>query len=129
MGAITSRSRSCRTIWAASRSSWTSIAPATINTVIAADRPQTLDLLRRDAGGLERALQDAGFKTDGSSPQLQSAGRAAPAISESADNPGPAAWQSPAGEEAERSYRPTYRIASTADAIRAAADGRVNIAV
>jgi hypothetical protein len=32
-------------------------------------------------------------------------------------------------DEIERSYRPTYRIASTADAIRAAADGRVNIAV
>jgi chemotaxis protein MotD len=27
------------------------------------DRPETLDLLRRDAGGLERALQDAGLKT------------------------------------------------------------------
>jgi flagellar hook-length control protein FliK len=39
----------------------------TINTVIAADRPQTLELLRRDAGGLERALQDAGFKTDSGS--------------------------------------------------------------
>jgi hypothetical protein len=28
-----------------------------------ADRPDTLDLLRRDASGLERALQDAGLKT------------------------------------------------------------------
>jgi flagellar hook-length control protein FliK len=28
-----------------------------------ADRPDTLDLLRRDAAGLERALQDAGLKT------------------------------------------------------------------
>jgi flagellar hook-length control protein FliK len=27
------------------------------------DRPDTLDLLRRDAAGLERALQDAGLKT------------------------------------------------------------------
>jgi chemotaxis protein MotD len=27
------------------------------------DRPDTLDLLRRDASGLERALQDAGLKT------------------------------------------------------------------
>jgi len=30
-----------------------------------ADRPDTLDLLRRDASGLERALQDAGLKTAG----------------------------------------------------------------
>ena len=28
-----------------------------------ADRSDTLDLLRRDASGLERALQDAGLKT------------------------------------------------------------------
>jgi hypothetical protein len=28
-----------------------------------ADRADTLDLLRRDASGLERALQDAGLKT------------------------------------------------------------------
>jgi len=28
-----------------------------------ADRPETLDLLRRDSSGLERALQDAGLKT------------------------------------------------------------------
>jgi flagellar hook-length control protein FliK len=27
------------------------------------DRPDTLDLLKRDSGGLERALQDAGLKT------------------------------------------------------------------
>jgi flagellar hook-length control protein FliK len=28
-----------------------------------ADRPETLDLLRREVQGLERALQDAGLKT------------------------------------------------------------------
>lgn len=31
------------------------------------DRPETLDLLQRDARGLERALQNAGLKTDGNS--------------------------------------------------------------
>jgi flagellar hook-length control protein FliK len=30
---------------------------------LTADRPETLDLLRRDSAGLERALQDAGLKT------------------------------------------------------------------
>ena len=30
-----------------------------------ADRADTLDLLRRDSSGLERALQDAGLKTAG----------------------------------------------------------------
>ena len=32
--------------------------------VITADRPETLDLLQRDARALERALQDAGVKLD-----------------------------------------------------------------
>ncbi|WP_198154777.1 flagellar hook-length control protein FliK, partial [Oceanibaculum pacificum] len=32
--------------------------------VISADKPETLDWLRRDAQHLERALQDAGVKTD-----------------------------------------------------------------
>lgn len=103
----------------------------TINTVIAADRPQTLELLRRDAGGLERALQDAGFKTDGSSLSFNLQGDQRQQYQNQQNNPGPAAWQAATAvaDEAERSYRPTYRIASTADAIRAAADGRVNIAV
>jgi len=35
-----------------------------------ADRIDTLDLLRRDASGLERALQDAGLKTTGNSLQF-----------------------------------------------------------
>jgi flagellar hook-length control protein FliK len=35
--------------------------------VVHADRPETLDLLQRDARGLERALQDAGLKTDSNS--------------------------------------------------------------
>lgn len=34
------------------------------------DRPETLDLLRRDASGLERALQDAGLKTSDNSLQF-----------------------------------------------------------
>ncbi len=35
--------------------------------VIAADRPETLDLMQRDARALERALNDAGLKTDSGS--------------------------------------------------------------
>ena len=34
-----------------------------MTTRLIADRSDTLDLLRRDASGLERALQDAGLKT------------------------------------------------------------------
>lgn len=38
-----------------------------IHAVIAADKPETLDLLQRDARALERALGDAGLRTDSSS--------------------------------------------------------------
>jgi flagellar hook-length control protein FliK len=34
------------------------------------ERVETLDLLRRDAAGLERALQDAGLKTTDNGPQF-----------------------------------------------------------
>ena len=42
-----------------------------VTTRLIADRTDTLDLLRRDASGLERALQDAGLKTAGNGMQFQ----------------------------------------------------------
>jgi flagellar hook-length control protein FliK len=39
----------------------------TLRAVLSAERPETLDLLQRDARGLERALQEAGLKTDSGS--------------------------------------------------------------
>src|SRR3546814_18539487 len=39
----------------------------TLRAVISAERTETLDLLQRDARGLERALQEAGVKTDSGS--------------------------------------------------------------
>lgn len=38
-----------------------------VRAVVAVDRPETLELLQRDAKGLERVLQDAGLQTDGDS--------------------------------------------------------------
>jgi flagellar hook-length control protein FliK len=35
-----------------------------VQAMISADRPETLDMLQRDARGLERALQDAGLRAD-----------------------------------------------------------------
>lgn len=39
----------------------------TLRALITADRPEALDMLQRDARGLERALSDAGLKTDSQS--------------------------------------------------------------
>ena len=35
--------------------------------IVSAERPETLDLLQRDAAGLRQALQDAGLSTDSNS--------------------------------------------------------------
>ena len=39
-------------------------ADGRVQAVVTADRPETLETLQRDARGLERALQDAGLRTD-----------------------------------------------------------------
>jgi flagellar hook-length control protein FliK len=46
-----------------------------IQAVIAADRPDTLQLLQRDARVLQQALQDAGFRPDGGSLSFDLSGR------------------------------------------------------
>ncbi len=38
-----------------------------VKAIISIERPETFDLLQRDARGLEKALQDAGLKTDSGS--------------------------------------------------------------
>ncbi len=42
-------------------------ADGVVRAMIQVDRPETLDIMQRDARGLERALQDAGLKTDSGS--------------------------------------------------------------
>jgi flagellar hook-length control protein FliK len=39
----------------------------TVRAIVSIERPETFDLLQRDARGLEKALQDAGLKTDSGS--------------------------------------------------------------
>jgi flagellar hook-length control protein FliK len=47
-----------------------------VTAVVVAERQETLDLLRRDAHTLERALADAGLKTDSNSLQFHLRGQA-----------------------------------------------------
>jgi flagellar hook-length control protein FliK len=42
-----------------------------VRATVSADRPETLDLMQRDARALEKALQDAGLKTDSNSLQFE----------------------------------------------------------
>jgi flagellar hook-length control protein FliK len=43
-----------------------------VRATVSADRPETLELMQRDARALEKALQDAGLKTDSNSLQFES---------------------------------------------------------
>jgi len=38
-----------------------------VKAIVSIERPETFELLQRDARGLEKALQDAGLKTDSNS--------------------------------------------------------------
>jgi len=42
-----------------------------VRALVSADRPETLDMLQRDSRALEKALQDAGLKTDSDSLQFE----------------------------------------------------------
>ena len=76
-----------------------------VTTHMIADRSDTLNLLQRDASGLERALQDAGLKTSDNGLQFslrdQSMGR------EQSNAPTPRAAQIVVNDE--RACRPTTR--------------------
>ena len=49
-----------------------------VKAVVLVDRPETLELMQRDARGLERALQDAGLKTDSGSLSFNLRGESEP---------------------------------------------------
>ena len=74
----------------------------TLRAVVSAERSETLDLLQRDARGLERALQDAGVKTDSGSLSFNLRGQ----------NPGQDPGQN-WGQQADGSGLPDGRTAGT----------------
>jgi len=93
-----------------------------LSAAFAVDRPQTLEILRRDQHGLERALQDAGFRTDGGSLSFNLRG-------DQRQQQNPATAWMPAREPADpwqSSNRPMPHPAATQ---RVVADGRLDIEV
>ena len=86
-----------------------------VSAVIAADRSNTLELLQRDARGLERALQDAGLRTDSGSLSfnLRGDGRHAPADDGAPADPEPA-YPTAASEEANEFASPPAGASSHA---------------
>lgn len=62
-----------------------------VRAVIAVERPETLELLQRDAKGLEKALQDAGLQTDGDSLEFDLRGDGGQSAEDTGDGSGDAA--------------------------------------
>jgi flagellar hook-length control protein FliK len=97
--------------------------------VVSAERPETLDLLQRDASGLRQALQDAGLSTDSNSLSFNLRGEGGKFGQEMAErghapqNNGDETANAGNGEEADAA-----EAASIAAQI-AAADGRVNVQI
>ena len=94
-----------------------------VTTHIAADRSDTLNLLQRDASGLERALQDAGLKTADNGLQFslrdQSMGR------EQSNAPTPRAAQIVVSDSALAANDATQRNYSRLAGLRGGIDIRV----
>lgn len=59
-----------------------------VRAVVAVDRPETLELLQRDAKGLERVLQNAGLQTDGESLEFDLRGDGGQYAGDADDRPG-----------------------------------------
>lgn len=59
-----------------------------VRAVVAVDRPETLELLQRDAKGLERVLQDAGLQTDSESLEFDLRGDGRQYADDTGDGPG-----------------------------------------
>lgn len=93
--------------------------------MILAERPETLELLQRDSRTLERALQDAGLKTDPGSLSFDLQGRngedRAQQAQKGTENDGAAAGESDADPDLE-----TTEHAIPATAIGLAPDGSIN---
>jgi flagellar hook-length control protein FliK len=93
--------------------------------MVSAERPETLELLQRDSRTLERALQDAGLKTDPGSLSFDLQGRDGQDRTQQAqqgtENGGAAAGESDADPDLE-----TNEHAIPATAIGLAPDGSVN---
>ena len=78
--------------------------------MVNADRPETLEALQRDARGLERALQDAGLRTDSNSLSFNLRG---------GHNPNDGA-PSPAGQDADPAAEDSLGDASVESDVAAA---------
>ena len=97
--------------------------------VVSAERPETLDLLQRDAAGLRQALQDAGLSTDSKSLSFNLHGEGSKFEKEMAERGHASRNSDENAADAGDSDEPNAEEAVLLAAEAAASDGRVNVQV
>ena len=97
--------------------------------VVSAERPETLDLLQRDAAGLRQALQDAGLSTDSKSLSFNLQGEGSKFEKEMAERGHASRNSGENAADAGDSDEPNAEEAALLAAEAAASDGRVNVQV
>jgi flagellar hook-length control protein FliK len=103
------------------------LADGGVRAALSAEKPETLNLLQRDAAALERALNDAGVKTDAGSLNFSLQQGEAQANQEDGENAGSLAA---AGEETDEDYPLAAEVEITEQVIQQmVADGTVDMRV
>ena len=97
--------------------------------VVSAERPETLDLLQRDASGLRQALQDAGLSTDSNSLSFNLRGEGGKFGQEMAERGHASQNKGDETADAGNSEEADAAEAASLAAQTAAADGRVNVQI
>jgi flagellar hook-length control protein FliK len=97
--------------------------------VVSAERPETLDLLQRDASGLRQALQDAGLSTDSNSLSFNLRGEGGKFGQEMAERGHASQNNDEETANASNGEETDAAEAASIAAQAAAADGRVNVQI
>ena len=97
--------------------------------IVSAERPETLDLLQRDAAGLRQALQDAGLSTDSNSLSFNLRGEGSKFEQELAERGHAPQRDDEANANSNGDDETDQAEAALIAAELAAADGRVNVQI
>ena len=98
-----------------------------VKAMVMADKPETLDLLQKDSRVLERALQDAGLKTDNNSLSFNLQGREGNGQTHLSSNAGTNPNEQNHAEQETQDDEATSEVDVSATAIGTTPEGAVNV--
>ena len=98
-----------------------------VKAMVMADKPETLDLLQKDSRVLERALQEAGLKTDNNSLSFNLQGREGNGHAHLSTNAGTSSNEQNHAEQENQDDEAINEVEVSATAIGTTPDGAVNV--